>query len=1419
MLLAIRLLPLSASIEIRSTHFTTSDGIANNTVRCIFQDSKGFIWLGTLNGLSRFDGHSFMNYYPQDGVPSLMDHRVRKMQEDGYGLVWIDVISEMQCCYDLKRGNFIDFTGNGEYWQPYSGTARMSNGDVWMWHTVNGARRIRCKDGVYSSVTFRKEDGTASSSVATKVLEDRRGQMWILTTSGVERVKGDTARNELRMPSPMGVTSDRYTFFVSQNGWVFMEQSDRSFKEVLRLPGAPSVTGCMLLDDDLYIFTSSGGYLYHADTGRLGSAGELDIRNGVSQQDNRGNYWIYNNTGVVHYVNAQTHAVRQFRFFPEEKMRYIDFERYRIVHDSRDIIWVSTYGNGLFAYNVQTDELQHFTANMNDFSHIPSDYLLHVMEDRSGGIWVSSEFSGVSRLTVLNEGAMYIYPEGRRGVDDRSNMIRMLTCMDDGRIYAGTRRGGVYVYDKDMHLLEDHRFNSNIYAVMKDAEGHLWLGSRGGGLYIDGQWYRNQKDDPTSLANDNIFCMHRDRKDRMWVGTFNGGLDLAVKGKDGRYSFRHFFNHSYTQKQIRAISEDANGYIWVGTSNGIYIFQPDSLLNDPTRYLSFNSRNSTLRSNEVKSFCADSKGRMWIATSGVGLTVCQPLNGDYANLTFKRYDVHDGLVDNMVQAIVEDHQGRIWVSTEYGVSCLDVDKLVFENYFFSSYVLGNSYSDNSCCVTEDGKIMFGSGLGLVVIEPGKTGYKSVALPPTVTLTGLKINGVAVQSDEADYPLEYDIAYTDEMELDYNQNSFEVDFSVFDYSQDGTVKYMYRLENYDKTWSTPSSLNFAAYKNLSPGHYRLHVKACNAVGVWGDKEAVLQITIHPPFWRSGWAYLLYAILVAVIVVLLFRALRKFNALRNRIQVEKQLTEYKLMFFTNISHEFRTPLTLIQGAIEKMEGNHSPKDNAYLLKIAGKSTKRLLRLVNQLLEFRKMQNNKLSLSLEDADVVSFLYDIFSNFKDAAESKNMDFRFVSSVSSYHMFIDKGCIDKVSYNLLSNAFKYTPAGGKIIFSVTVDTLDKKLIISVADTGVGIPEDKRGELFKRFMQSSFSGNSIGVGLHLSHELVLLHKGSITYAENEGGGSVFTVTLPTDASVYAEKDFLIPSQLLKEDSLLPRSEQSAGTGAAADDDRQSAPSVPLNKRKVLVIEDEDDVREFLRREIEPYFEVAVEADGNAGLERALTYDADLIICDVLMPGRTGFEVTRSLKENFATSHIPIILLTALSADDKQLEGVESGADAYITKPFSPRLLLARIFKLIEQRDKLREKFGNEPSMTRPAICSSRQDRDFADRLQAVMEKQIGNADFTIEEFAGMMKLGRSIFYRKVRGVTGYTPNEYIRVMRMKKAAQLLEEGEYNISEISYRVGMNDPFYFSKCFKQQFGVTPSAYQKKSKEPGNQMPDAQ
>lgn len=1413
LLLALRLNVFSDGIELRSRQMGTNDGLPSNSVRCMYQDSKGFLWMGTLNGLSRYDGNSFLTFQPEPNKPeriSLADNRINKLLEDKNGFLWIGTFPELYSCYDLQNARFVDYTGDGGLEQNYSNIFIASNGDVWLWSKRNGGRQVTTAgDRSMTSVEYKLENGNLSHNNVQFITEDKAGRIWIGTQKGLTLVSDGKAvikSHTHNFKSSFIYKQDVY--FITEGGTIYNYNASTNRLEPItdlsKLAGKLSVTGTILLKDKCILSTSVGSYEYNFQKREMKPYPRLNIKRGLVICDNYGDYWVYNHTGHVYYILAETEIIKDFQFIPEERLNYIDYERYNIVHDSRGIVWISTYGNGLFAYDTSTDKLEHFTSDESGSGPIGSDFLLYVMEDKAGGIWVSSEYSGLSRISIVNEGITRFYPEAR-GVLDRSNSIRILYQAQNGDICVGTRKGGLYTYDSQLNPKgEKQSFQASIYAINEDSSGHLWFGTRGAGLKIGDNWHHRTPSDSTTLAHSHIFGIYRDRKDRMWIGTFGGGLDLAVPVGEGKYQFKHFLQETAGLRGVRTIAEDKNGMMWVGTSDGICIFHPDSLITDATDYKLFSLTNGKFCSNGIKYILRDSKGRMWVGTAGAGLSLCEA-TGDYASLKYKSYGTSEGLVNDAVQTILEDKEGLLWIATEYGISKFNPSSHSFENYYFSSFAQGNVYGENCACLCADGKLLFGTEYGLTLVDPKKVGNNESVSP--VVFTSLRINGTLASPDMEDSPLRQSLSYSGEISLKYFQNTFLLDFSTLDYSDRGQTKYMYWLENYDKGWSAPSPLNFASYKYLDPGTYVLHVKSCNGAGIWNEKETTLRITIVPPFWKTGWAMAGYFLLIIIALYLSYRIARNFNKLRNRIDVEKQLTEYKLIFFTNISHEFRTPLTLIQGALEKMQRAGSmPRELLSPLQTMDKSTRRMLRLINQLLEFRKMQNNKMALSLEETDVVAFLYEIFLSFGDVAEQKNMDFRFLPSVASYKMYIDKGSLDKVAYNLLSNAFKYTPSGGTILFVVNVDVTKKQILFQVSDTGVGIPKEKQNELFKRFMQSSFSGDSIGVGLHLSRELVTVHKGTIEYKENEGGGSVFTVCLPTDKAVYEEKDFLIPGNVLLKEA----EDRACHLQELTEELPEIERVVPLNKRKVLIIEDDNDIRELLRTEIGAYFEVEVAADGNIGFEKACTYDADLIICDVLMPGMTGFEVTRKLKSDFATSHIPIVLLTALNSPEKQLEGIEAGADAYISKPFSIKLLLARVFQLIEQREKLREKFSNEPGIVHTAMYSTDKDKEFVERLILIIEAHISNPDFSVEEFAQLMKLGRTVFYKKVRGVTGYSPNEYLRIVRMKKAAELLlSEEKYTVAEVAYKVGVNDPFYFSKCFKTQFGISPSVYQKGGK----------
>lgn len=1077
------------------------------------------------------------------------------------------------------------------------------------------------------------------------------------------------------------------------------------------------------------------------------------VPNGRVLTDNKGGKWIYNNTGILRKVVGD--SLITLRLLPNET-NYIDYERFNIVEDNHGLVWISTYGKGLFVFNHDLNQGQHFVANEKGESPIASNYLLCITADRRDGVWVSAEYGGVSHLQVMDKGVVRIFPNGRENLD-LSNVVRMVKKQRDGSVMVGTRDGCLYHYSADMaQMLVKSHFDSNIYSVVEMPQGRMWIGTRGKGIYgIPGLDFKNKK----------VFCLKPDDRGRMWIGTFGEGLSVAIPRGEG-YEVRTFFADSVGLNEVRCLAIDRKGMLWGGTSGGLFCV-------DPTRFAADGKGLRVYkRVSEIHDMLVDRQGRLWLTVPGEGLVCMQDGN-------FRILDASQGLINNMVQSVVETEDGNLWVSTQQGVSCWKAKDNSFDNYLFSRVMMGNVYNENSAVCLDDGRVLLGGNYGLTIINPSRISH--VKGQTSVVFTS--------------HP------YSDEMTLSYEERSPKINFSTLDYSDVNNVKYTYWLEGYDSSWSVPSPTPWVNYQNLPFGSYRLHVKASYSDGIWG-KESVLDISVEPPFYLSVWAWVFYALFLTVVIVMVVKSIREKNILKGKIKFEQEFTRYKLVFFTNIAHEFRTPLTLIQGSLEKekriMKTNHWQLELEKTVRTMDKSVQRMLRLIDQLLEFRKMQAGKLKLSLQETDVVMFVQGICKMFDDAAESKQIDFKFESQLPAYLMYLDQQKMDKVVFNLLSNAFKYTHAKGTISVSLSFTDV---MTIRVADTGVGIPQEKRELLFSRFMQSSYTGESFGIGLHLTHELVRTHHGEITYQENEGGGSVFVVTIPLQKDCYEASDFLVKdSPILKADLTKERDGQEEKTTDAVP----SAPSAPLNRRTILLIEDDNDVREFLLSELESCFDLKVASDGKAGIAMAKELDVDLIVSDVMMPGMNGFELTKRLKNSFETSHIPIILLTALSTDENVLEGTESGADAYITKPFSPQLLMARILQLLNQREILRQKFGKVPQEIRSAMLRNEQDSLFVKRLDSIVYSRLGEQDLSVDKVAGLLHLGRTIFYKKVRGTTGYTPNEYIRVIRLRKAAELLKEGEKNVSEVAYAVGFDNPYYFSKCFKEQFGMPPSHY---------------
>lgn len=1354
---------LSLPIEVKAKRVTIQEGLPSNVVSDMQQDQKGFLWFSTYNGLARYDGNVVTTYFDSDstGVSALIGRTKKALEDVTYKKLWVYSSSERLTCLNMVDGKEEKYCQEVEKLH-FTKWKLVCDGMFWLWGAKDGAMLVDYRSGSFLTRRFAQaEIGSSQVPLIDSLDKDKV----VLCTTDKVFLYSEGRLSCMAKGMRMSRTRPFHhkMLMVSEKGDVYVLRQGKlqRFSHVAYVDGEVA-TGDLLLGNRWILFTNRRSFSIDVRTGEVAECeGEWLIPNGRVLTDNKGRKWIYNKTGVLRLVRQD--KLVPLILFPQQTTNYIDHERFHIVEDNHGLIWISTYGKGLFVFNQDLTQSQHFVADKLGESPIASNYLLGIIADRHDGVWVSSEYGGVSHIQVMDKGVERIYPNGE-GNMDFSNVVRMVKKMNDGTVMVGTRAGSLYHYSADMsQVLGKSHFDSNVYGIVQMPNGETWIGTRGKGIYgAKGLDFKDR----------NVFCMASDAKHRMWIGTFGKGLSLVMPRKDG-YEVKTFFADSVGLNEVRCMVIDKHGVLWCGTSGGLIRIPTDEFVKDASRY------NAYVRDYEIRDVLVDRQGRLWLSASGDGLVQVEPGDGE-AEPKFHVFNTSNGLVNNLVQSVVDTPDGNLWVSTQQGVTAWNARKKSFENYMFSRNPMGNVYNENSAVCLDDGRVVLGGNYGLTIIQPSRLSHVSGLTDVVFT----------------SYP------YSDEITLTYEQRSPNIHFSTLDYSDVRNVKYTYHLEGFDQSWSQPSSTPWAAYQKLPAGKYVLHVKACTSDGTWG-KESTLVIRIKPPFYLTSWAIMIYVLLVLGVVFLVVKFVHDKNVLRNRIRLEQELTRYKLVFFTNIAHEFRTPLTLMQGSLEKekriMKANRWQTELEKTIRVMDKSVQRMLRLIDQLLEFRKMQAGKLKLSLQETDAVMFVKGICRMFDDAAESKEIAYSFESSEPSRAMFLDQQMIDKVVFNLLSNAFKYTPAKGSISVSLSFTDV---MTIRVADTGVGIPQEKREQLFSRFMLSSYTGESFGIGLHLTHELVRTHHGEITYQENEGGGSVFVVTIPLQKDCYEASDFLVKdSPILKADLAKERDGQEEKTTDAVP---SAPPSAPLNRRTILLIEDDNDVREFLLSELESCFDLKVASDGKAGIAMAKELDVDLIVSDVMMPGMNGFELTKRLKNSFETSHIPIILLTALSTDENVLEGTESGADAYITKPFSPQLLMARILQLLNQREILRQKFGKEPQEIRSAMLSNEQDSLFVKRLDSIVYSRLGEQDLSVDKVAGLLHLGRTIFYKKVRGTTGYTPNEYIRVIRLRKAAELLKEGEKNVSEVAYAVGFDNPYYFSKCFKEQFGMPPSQY---------------
>lgn len=983
---------LSLPIEVKAKRVTIQEGLPSNVVSDMQQDQKGFLWFSTHNGLARYDGNVVTTYLDNDstGVSALIGRTKKALEDVTYKKLWVYSSSERLTCLNMVDGK------EEKYYQEveklhFTNWKLVCDGMFWLWGAKDGAMLVDYRSG--SFLTRRFAQAEIGSSRVPLIDSLDKDNVVLCTTDKVFLysegrlfciAKGMRMSRTRPFHHKMLMVSEKGDVYVLRQGKL------QRFSHVAYVDGEVA-TGDLLMGNRWILFTNRRSFSIDVRTGEVAECeGEWLIPNGRVLTDNKGRKWIYNKTGVLRLVRQD--KLVPLILFPQQTTNYIDYERFHIVEDNHGLIWISTYGKGLFVFNQDLTQSQHFVADKLGESPIASNYLLGIIADRHDGVWVSSEYGGVSHIQVMDKGVERIYPNGE-GNMDFSNVVRMVKKMNDGTVMVGTRAGSLYHYSADMNqVLGKSHFDSNVYGIVQMPNGETWIGTRGKGIYgAKGLDFKDR----------NVFCMASDAKHRMWIGTFGKGLSLVYPRKDG-YGVKTFFVDSVGLNEVRCMVIDKHGVLWCGTSGGLIRIPVDEFVKDASRYKTY------VRDYEIRDVIVDRQGRLWLSASGDGLVQVEPGDGE-TEPKFYVFNTSNGLVNNLVQSVVDTPDGNLWISTQQGVTAWNARKKSFENYMFSRNPMGNVYNENSAVCLDDGRVVLGGNYGLTIIQPSRLSHVSGLTDVVFT----------------SYP------YSDEITLTYEQRSLNIHFSTLDYSDVRNVKYTYRLEGFDQAWSQPSSTPWAAYQKLPAGKYLLHVKACTSDGTWG-KESTLVIRIKPPFYLTYWAIMIYVLLVLGVIILVVKFVHDKNVLRNRIRLEQELTRYKLVFFTNIAHEFRTPLTLMQGSLEKekriMKANRWQTELEKTIRVMDKSVQRMLRLIDQLLEFRKMQAGKLKLSLQETDAVMFVKAICRMFDDAAESKEIAYSFESSEPAHAMFLDQQMIDKVVFNLLSNAFKYTPCQGNYL-------------------------------------------------------------------------------------------------------------------------------------------------------------------------------------------------------------------------------------------------------------------------------------------------------------------------------------------------------------------------------------------------------
>jgi len=1356
--------------RLRFSHISNEQGLSNSTVEAIYQDSKGYIWFGTRDGLNKYDGLG-MTVYKNDPADtnSLGESYIRSLYEDRAHNLWVG--------------------------------------------TINGLNRFNRDKNNFTR--FRHQPGNAhglSAGLVTCMAEDREGRLWIGTYGG-----------GINLFNPASQQFTHFRHDGNRSGSLADDRVNYIYRDKSENLWIATASGLELFQPGQQAFT-------HYRSPLTGSPNANAI--GLIQEDRQGNLWLGTEDNGLYLFDPLQQTFTGFVHSDKDPASLGNNLIKSLLVDKKGNCWVGSINGGLALFNPSKNAFFNYYDEPGNAASLSQRTISALYEDNQGNIWIGTHRGGINCYSPGME-KFNLYRQELSGNGLSYSDVKAFCQDNSGNIWIGTDGGGLDLFNRDSRSFRHYKYDpfndksigaDAVLDIMQDRKGNIWVSTWGGGLNLldkkTGLFtrFQHRAGDSNSISSNFVQKTFEDYKGDVWVATYYGGLNLfnPASGRFSRLIYDPSHQTSLYGNNIVSIYEDRESNIWIGTDDGGL-----NCYNQTTRHFSHYFNNEE-RMPDLRVLFSDSRGRLWVGQKGLYLL-------DVAHNRFSLFTDKAGLSTEFIKGITEDEQGNLWIATSNGLTRFNPETGVFKKYNTGDGLQGLEFEANAYLKSKDGEMYFGGINGFNSFYPNN--IKTNKFIPPVYITGFQLFNKKVNAGEENSPLQNDVSATETIQLSWRQATFSLSYAALNYTVPQNNQYAYKMEGLDRDWNYVGNETKANYNNLPPGEYVFHVKASNNDGVWNEEGASVTIVITPPFWKAAWFITLLVILIAAGLYWLYRFKTKIRLRELEERKKEEMHQVQLQFFTNISHEFRTPLSLILGPLEKLIKEDAHQAFRHYYSIMHRNAHRLLSLINELMDFRKLESGSLQPGVMKGNLSSFLEELAEEFMDWAMQKEITFTLHNTVAMPDTWFDRQVMEKIVLNLLNNSFKYTKSGGRVSLELMTSLDDFKpsfkneLIlkndfrgssyawIRVADNGIGISKESLHHLFERYYRITESHLGSGVGLAFVKSLARLHKGDVyVYSERDKGTEII-IGIPVSENDYTKEEKKMPGRPeggVQLESLSSQYEHRTGVVEEPVIAAHTAGSDLRSSRElVLLVEDNDEVRQFLKESLHPYYKIEEAADAATGLAMAKATFPNCIISDVIMPGISGIDFCRAIKNDIATSHIPFIMLTAKSAVKSQVEGVDSGADYYFAKPVNLDLLLLTLRNIFSQGARLKERFGREHHIEAMELVHSEKDKEFVNRLLQVIDTQLLNPDFDIEQLCGQMGMSRTSLYQKIKSISGQSIGDFIRTTRLKKAVQIMTHEDISLTEVMYRIGIQTQSYFTKAFKKEFGKTPTQFMQEIK----------